>query len=100
MESEFDVLGVYKKLVKYVVHWSKKKLKKIFFSSHKLSKQQLTNFRSQGILGIKLTRIGTITLVSTTSWGNEFQPWLFGFIICHFFSKLLDCIPFATIVPY
>jgi hypothetical protein len=30
----------------------KKKLKKIYFSSHKLSKQQSTSFWSQGILGV------------------------------------------------
>jgi hypothetical protein len=49
-----DVLGVHGKLVKYVVHLSKrKKLKKIYFSSHKLPKQQLTIFWSQGILAVK-----------------------------------------------
>jgi hypothetical protein len=31
----------------------KKKLKKTYFSSHKLPKQQSTSFRSQGILGVK-----------------------------------------------
>jgi hypothetical protein len=32
IESEFDVLGVHKKLVKYVVHSSERKIeKKIFF---------------------------------------------------------------------
>jgi hypothetical protein len=31
----------------------KKKLKKIYFSSHKLPKQQLTIFWSQGILAVK-----------------------------------------------
>jgi hypothetical protein len=49
-ESELDVLGVHGKLVKYVV--SKKKLKKIKISSHKLPKQQSTSFWSQGILGV------------------------------------------------
>jgi hypothetical protein len=50
-ESELDVLGGHGKLVKYVVHSSKrKKLEKIFFSSHKLPKQQSTKFWSQGIL--------------------------------------------------
>jgi hypothetical protein len=53
MESELGVLGVHRKLVKYVIHSSKKiKLKKSYFSSHKLSKQQLTNFWSQGLLGV------------------------------------------------
>jgi hypothetical protein len=33
----------------------KKKLKKIYFSSHKLPKQQSTSFWSQGILGVKQT---------------------------------------------
>jgi hypothetical protein len=51
-ELELDVLGVYEKLVKYVVHFSKRKLKKNHFSSHKLPKQQLTSFWSQGILGV------------------------------------------------
>jgi hypothetical protein len=51
--SELGVVGVHGKLVKYVVHSSKrKKLKKIYFSSHKLPKQQSTNFWSQGILGV------------------------------------------------
>jgi hypothetical protein len=35
----------------------KKKLKKKYFSSHKLSKQQSTSFWSQGILGIKGMKI-------------------------------------------
>jgi hypothetical protein len=52
-ESELYVLGVHGKLVKYVVHSSKrKKLRKNYFSSHKLPKQQSTSFWSQGILGI------------------------------------------------
>jgi hypothetical protein len=52
------VLGVPKKLVKYVVHLSKrKKLKKNYFSLHKLPKLQFTNYWSQGILGIKTTNI-------------------------------------------
>jgi hypothetical protein len=49
------VLGVPGKLVKYVVHSSKKKLKKLNFSSHKLPKLQSTSFWFQGILGIKIT---------------------------------------------
>jgi hypothetical protein len=52
-ELELDMLGIHGKLVKYVVHSSKrKKLKNIIFSSHKLSKQQSTSFWSQGILGV------------------------------------------------
>jgi hypothetical protein len=35
----------------------KKKLKKIYFSSHKLPKQQSTSFWSQGILGVKKIRL-------------------------------------------
>jgi hypothetical protein len=53
-ESELGMLGVHGKLVKYVVHSSKRNnLKKIYFSSHKLPKQQSTSFWSQGILGVK-----------------------------------------------
>jgi hypothetical protein len=53
-ESKLDMLVVYKKLMKYLVHLSKrKKLNFFYFSSHKLPKQQLTNFWSQGILGVK-----------------------------------------------
>jgi hypothetical protein len=54
-ESELDVLGVQGKLVKYVVHLSKRKnWKKIDFSSHKLPKQKSTSFLSQGILGVNV----------------------------------------------
>jgi hypothetical protein len=42
----------------------KKKLKKNYFSSHKLPKQQSTSFWSQGILGVKLKFGG----------GNLFSP--------------------------
>jgi hypothetical protein len=52
-ESELDVLGVHKKLVKYVVHLSKRKIEKNKISSYKLPKQHLTSFWSQGILGVK-----------------------------------------------
>jgi hypothetical protein len=56
MESELGVFGVHGELAKYVVHLSKtEKLKKNYFSSHKLPKQQLTNFWSEGILGINCT---------------------------------------------
>jgi hypothetical protein len=52
-ELKLEVLGVQRKLVKYVVYSSKrKKLKNIYFSSYKLPKQQSTSFWSQGILGI------------------------------------------------
>ena len=44
MESELDEFGVHKRLMKYVVHSSKTKIEKIYSSSHKLPKQQLTNF--------------------------------------------------------
>jgi hypothetical protein len=54
-ESELDVLGIHGKLVKYVVHLSKrKKMKKQYFSLQKLPKQQSTNFWSQGILVVKI----------------------------------------------
>jgi hypothetical protein len=52
-ELELDVLGIHGKLVKYVVHSFKRKIQKKYFSSHKLPKQQSTNFWSQGILGVK-----------------------------------------------
>jgi hypothetical protein len=54
MELEVDMLSVHGKLVKYVVHSSRRKddfYKKN--SSHKLPKQQSTSFWSQGILGVK-----------------------------------------------
>jgi hypothetical protein len=54
MELELDVLGVHRKLMKYVVNSSKRKIWNLFFfSSHKLPKQQSTSFWSQGILGVK-----------------------------------------------
>jgi hypothetical protein len=49
-ELELDMLGVHRKLVKYVVHSSK--IEKKYFSSHKLPKQQSNSFWSQRILGI------------------------------------------------
>jgi hypothetical protein len=52
-KSELDVLGVPRKLVKYVVHLSKKIIENFYFSLHKLPKLRSTNFWSQGILGIK-----------------------------------------------
>jgi hypothetical protein len=53
-ELKLDVLGISKKLVKYVVHLSKRiKLKINYFSSNKLPKLQSFNFWSQGILGNK-----------------------------------------------
>jgi hypothetical protein len=52
-ESELGVLGIQRKLVKYVVHSSKRKNWKKKKTSHKLPKQQSTSFWSQGILGVK-----------------------------------------------
>jgi hypothetical protein len=53
-ESELDMLGVHRKLAKYVVHLSKNNNLEInYFSSQKLSKQQLTSFWFQGILGVQ-----------------------------------------------
>jgi hypothetical protein len=50
------MLGVHGKLVKYVVHSSKRKnWKKIIFL-HTLPKQQSTSFWSQGILGVKYVK--------------------------------------------
>jgi hypothetical protein len=60
MELELDVLDVHKKLVKYVVHSSKrKKLKRKYFSSHKLPKQQLTNFWSGLRWSLQCWTLGT-----------------------------------------
>jgi hypothetical protein len=54
IELEFDVVGVPGKLVKYVVHMSKRKIeKKNCFSSNMLPKLS-TSFWSQGIRGVKL----------------------------------------------
>jgi hypothetical protein len=47
---ELDMHGVPGKLVKYAL---KKKMKRNCFPSHKLPKQQSTNFWSKGILGVK-----------------------------------------------
>jgi hypothetical protein len=52
MELELDVLGVPGKLAKDIVHSSKRKIEKNYFSSQKLPKQQSTSFWSQEILGI------------------------------------------------
>ena len=54
MESELIMLCVPGKLVKYVVHLSKRKTtKKNYCSSHKLPKQQSSSFGYKGIFGIK-----------------------------------------------
>jgi hypothetical protein len=59
MDLEFDVLDVAKKLVKYVVHLSKRKIwKYIYISFHRVPKQRMTNFWSEGILEVKLWCIG------------------------------------------
>jgi hypothetical protein len=52
VELEFDVLGVARKLVKYKVHPFKKNKNNKHFSSYNEPNQQITNFWSQGILGI------------------------------------------------
>jgi hypothetical protein len=52
-ELELDVLSILGKLVKYVIHLSKRKNWKKNISSHKLPKEQSTNFWSQGILVAK-----------------------------------------------
>jgi hypothetical protein len=41
---EFDLLGVAKELVRYVLHLSQKKFEKKHFSSHRVPKQQTTNY--------------------------------------------------------
>jgi hypothetical protein len=61
-ELELDVLGVPRKLVIYVVHLSKNKLKKKYFSSHKLPKQQSTSFWSPGILGVNYINLVLISI--------------------------------------
>jgi hypothetical protein len=73
-ELELDVLGVHGKLVKYVVHSSKRKnWRKNYFSSHELPKQQSTNFWSQGILGVNLIpKNSTRSFYSGSKrWGNS-----------------------------
>ena len=50
---KFDVLGVARKLVKYI-HSSKNKRLEIYFSSYIVPKQKTTSFLSQGILGINM----------------------------------------------
>jgi hypothetical protein len=58
--GSYGVLGVHGKLVKYVVHSSKRNNgKKNYFSLHKLLKHQLTSFWSQGILGVKYSKNST-----------------------------------------
>jgi hypothetical protein len=51
----------------------KKKMKKIYFSSHKLPKQQSTSFWSQGILGVKVGELvsGRKRNVATLTWNMD-----------------------------
>jgi hypothetical protein len=53
-ESELDVLGIHRKLVKYVAHLSKRKIENKLFFFTQAAKQQSTSFWSQGILGVKV----------------------------------------------
>jgi hypothetical protein len=53
-ELEFDLLGAFRQLVKYVVCSSKRIEIYIYSSLHKVPKQQMTNFWSQRIFGIKM----------------------------------------------
>jgi hypothetical protein len=71
-ESEFDLLGVHGKLVKYVIllYKTKKMIFFYFFCSHKLPKQQSTSFWSQGILGVKRL---------LTPWPREKKNFFFNF---------------------
>jgi hypothetical protein len=55
-ELELDVLSVHGKLVKYVVHLSKRKKLIFFFPSHKLPKQQSTSFWFEGISWVNQTK--------------------------------------------
>jgi hypothetical protein len=50
MEYESDMLGVTRKVAKYVVHLSKKKILKKYLSFQRMPKQQTIGFCSQGIL--------------------------------------------------
>jgi hypothetical protein len=52
-ESELGVLGVHGKLVKYVVHSSKRKNWKILFFFTQVAQTAIDQFWSQGILGVK-----------------------------------------------
>jgi hypothetical protein len=53
IKTKFNMFGVAKKLVKYVVHLSNLFIyKNSYFSSHKLPKLQWTSFWSQGILEV------------------------------------------------
>jgi hypothetical protein len=63
IESELKMLGIPRKLVKYVVHsFKKNKIEKKYFSSHKLPKLQSTNFWTQGILGVNPSSIRPFAL--------------------------------------
>jgi hypothetical protein len=53
MELGFDMLGVATKHVKYVVT-NLKTLSRKKFSPHKVPKQQMANFGSEGMLGINI----------------------------------------------
>jgi hypothetical protein len=52
MGSEFDVPDVAEKLMKYVVHSLKIKIKNKHFSFHMMPKQQTINFWFSSFLGI------------------------------------------------
>jgi hypothetical protein len=59
----------------------KKKLKKIYFSSHKLPKQQSTSFWSQGILGVKGI-YHQMTFVSMQGYFWSYNDFYFFSAIC------------------
>ena len=64
-ELELDVLTAFEICSSLV---QKKKLKKNYFSSHKLPKQQFTNFWSQGILEIKTKHIIGMSLLQLNTF--------------------------------
>jgi hypothetical protein len=71
MGSYGDMLDVHGKLVKYVVHLSKRKKteKNYFFFTHATQKLQSTNFWSQGILGVKfIFHVFFEELLHATMW--------------------------------
>jgi hypothetical protein len=73
-ELELDVLDGLGKLVTYVVHLSKKNLKKKYLSSYKLH-QPSTSFWSQGILGVILDR-GDYFLRAFDAYGDTIKKWI------------------------
>jgi hypothetical protein len=51
-------------------------LKKNKISSHKLPKQQSTNFWSQGILGVKWVKYSCIPIINKNDMKKEVKSWV------------------------